>query len=353
MSSKIARLKRHLERMGIRGVGDSKDKDDPRDRGHRSPIPGVDGEQQRGSDDDAAGATSHGLPPRGDRHRRRSIVPSLSPSNRGDAKDRSSGGGAAASPWMGASANLAAQALSPRATRSLGASGRRLSAWALGRTGHRGSPSPGQASGAWSASGTRGPGTASRATPGFGSAREGGQQGAVTLSPQLLAEHDRLAAAPSAWTGREGLSARPGGGARSRGGSPMRTAGSREGDADAGVAGGDGGDKDWLDPFGSGSRRQAGERPRGSPVRSVDGSVSSQTMSSRRITRKMSFRKRQAEMNIQVGVIVRSGVDPVAACAWRGGDRSSYPDRGTLVELAFSKSISLRWLGTVKPGHAL
>lgn len=113
----------------------------------------------------------------------------------------------------------------------------------------------------------------------------------MVLSPNLLAEHTTLLASPM--EGRARPSARRGKGSRSP--SPTSRSGDRAGDIIADRR------RNFQPQRGIGSKR-SGVGVDGSPVRSGggDGSTSSQARGLKRLTRRLSFRQRQAQANLQV-----------------------------------------------------
>lgn len=271
MNSKIARLKRYLERVGIKGVGEIRES--AHEKTSKSGSTGRygvgDGEQQDANHndildltflagpslDDSALATSHVV----DRLRGTGIVARLSPKGKSTAL---SGGGHFS--WdAGVMPGLP---LTPKGVRSLGVGGRKRSVWTLGRTGQRDVPP----AVTHADTATEIVATAALATVASSTGRSDGN---TILSPTPLVERAHLASPPGTDESAYGRSARRM--AHSRSNSPVSRAG------------------------GGGQQRQT-HRPSGSPVRSVDGSASSQARGLRRLTRRLSFRQRQAQANIQV-----------------------------------------------------
>lgn len=309
LSSRISRLKRHLEKLGLKGAGDSP-KDASRGRSLQS---GTINDQQQEEvnrfemlDSDAnvphlnpTVVTTHDNP-WDEGNGVGSIVDRLSPSvGRKRGKIKSSlklHGGSDLAEKVSSSSVLPS---SPTGNHSSGVGGRKRSVWSLGLAGQS-LGLPGERGmfplGATSegATGTHMSGTPSTAvtTAGASSAR----QANVVLSPDVLAKHNRLATTILAQSkdGTDG-SVQPMREARFH--SPSLSPASRKGGG-GGWGKGDGG----SDHKRCGGSRQHGGRPSGSPARSGDGSTSSQTKGFRRLTRQLSFRYQQSEANRQVTI---------------------------------------------------
>lgn len=287
LSSRMGRLKRQFEKFGLKGLVDSN-----RDgsRGMYSILEIAKGERQQedGNRDEFMHAGS--LVPHPDpavvtgdqqssheRKRVSGIVARLSPSSgRGLGKGKTALHGGGHGDFLEDRNARSVLPSSPKANPSGRVGGRRRSVWNLGLSGQQGDASPTPAA---AASGD----TRTQMVSAASTRRR--SRGDAVLSPDMLAAHNRLAATPvPPWsdTMRENRSSPRGAHSHSRSASP---ASRHDG----------GGERNCGE-----GHRHRGIRRSGSPTRSGDGSVSSQPRGFRRLTRRLSFRQRQAQANIQV-----------------------------------------------------
>lgn len=136
--------------------------------------------------------------------------------------------------------------------------------------------------------------------------RTGGET--TMLSPDVLAVHNRSASVsvpPSNDRTAERCSSRVGARSRSRSYSRTPSPASRRDGGVGDLEENDGGERSRRGGGGGYRQQERNSMVNVSPVRSGDGSTSSQTRGFRRLTRRLSFHHRQAQANIQVHLLVK------------------------------------------------